>query len=154
MLELTVMSAAFVMGAAIPPKYTCMGEDVSPPLSWSKLPEGAQSVAVLCDDPDAPGGDWVHWVLFNLPPGTAKLDEGVPATPSLPNGAVQGVNDFRRAGYGGPCPPPGRPHRYRFKVFALDTKLALRPSAQKRDVVKAMEGHVLARGELMGRFGR
>ena len=154
MLELTVMSAAFVMGAAIPPKYTCMGEDVSPPLSWSKLPEGAQSVAVLCDDPDAPGGDWVHLVLFNLPPGTAKLDEGVPATPSLPNGAVQGVNDFRRAGYGGPCPPPGRPHRYRFKVFALDTKLALRPSAQKRDVVKAMEGHVLARGELMGRFGR
>ena len=81
MLELTVMSAAFVMGAAIPPKYTCMGEDVSPPLSWRKLPEGAQSVAVLCDDPDAPGGDWVHWVLFNLPPGTAKLDEGVPATP-------------------------------------------------------------------------
>ena len=152
MLSLTVLSAAFVMGAAIPPPYVC--GPVSPPLSWSKVPEGTQSIAILCDDPDAPSGDWVHWVLFNLPPDTQSLDEGLPRDPVLPNGAVQGINDYRRNGYDGPCPPPGSTHRYSFKVYALDTPLKLGPKTRKPDLVKAMEGHILAQGELTGKFGR
>jgi Raf kinase inhibitor-like YbhB/YbcL family protein len=151
MLALTVMSV-FAMGAAIPPKYCC--SPVSPPLSWSQVPDGTKSIAVLCDDPDAPGGDWVHWVFFNLPPDTQKLDEGVPRKDQLPNGAIQGMTDYGRVGYDGPCPPPGRPHRYVFKVYALDTTLDLDSSAEKPDLLKAMEGHILAQGELMGRFGR
>ena len=149
--ELAVMSA-FAMGASIPTKYCC--RPVSPPISWSAVPTGTQSVAVLCDDPDSPGGDWVHWVLFNLPPDTKKLDEGVPSTPQLPNGAIQGTTDYGRSGYDGPCPPPGRPHRYFFKVFALDAKLTLDSSATKGDLLKAMKGHILAQGQLMGKFGR
>ncbi|MBN1270611.1 MAG: YbhB/YbcL family Raf kinase inhibitor-like protein [Kiritimatiellae bacterium] len=148
MIELTVMSAAFAMGAAIPPKYCC--SQVSPPLAWGDLPPGTQSIAVLCDDPDAPAGDWVHWVIFNLPADTTKLDEGVPKSAKLPNGAVQGVNDYGRNGYDGPCPPPGARHRYAFKVFALDTRLALGPTAEKSDLLKAIKGHVLAQGELTG----
>lgn len=151
MLALTVMSV-FTMGAAIPTKYCCSA--VSPPISWGEVPAGTRSIAVICDDPDAPGGDWVHWVLFNLPPDTPKLDEGVPRKDQLPNGAIQGMTDYGRVGYDGPCPPPGRPHRYFFKVYALDTKLDLDPSAEKADVLKAMEGHILAKGELMGKFGR
>ncbi len=152
MTELTVLSAAFIMGAAIPPKYCCAA--FSPPLSWGKAPGGTQSIAILCDDPDAGGGDWVHWVLFNLPANTEKLEEGIPKRPELPNGAIQGVTDYGENGYDGPCPPPGRPHRYFFKVYALDTKLNLDSSAEKRDLLKAMQGHVLAQGQLMGKFGR
>lgn len=151
MLELTVMSV-FAMGAAIPPKYCCGA--LSPPLQWSKVPDRTQSIAVLCDDPDAPGGDWVHWVLFNLPSDTEKLEEGVPRKNKLANGAIHGMTDYGRVGYDGPCPPPGRPHRYVFKVFALDTKLDLDSSAEKSDLLKAIEGHILAKGELMGKFGR
>jgi hypothetical protein len=154
MIELTVISAAFAMGAAIPAKFTCQGQDLSPPISWTSAPTGTQGIAVLADDPDAPVGDWVHWVLFNLPPETTSLPEGVPATARLPSGAVQGMNDFRRLGYGGPCPPPGKPHRYYFKVFALDTKLNLGSNATKADLLKAMKGHVLAKGELVGTFRR
>lgn len=149
--ELTIISA-FAMGSSIPAKYGC--SRVSPPISWSAVPTGTQSVAVLCDDPDAPGGDWVHWVLFNLPPDTQKLDEGVPPKEKLPNGAIQGTTDYGRSGYDGPCPPGSRPHRYYFKVFALDTKLKLDSSATKADLVEAMEGHILAQGQLMGKFGR
>lgn len=149
--ELTIISV-FAMGSTIPAKYCC--SRVSPPISWSAVPTGTQSVAVLCDDPDAPGGDWVHWVLFNLPPDAQKLEEAVPSKPQLPNGAIQGTTDYGRPGYDGPCPPPGRPHRYFFKVFALDTKLALDSSATKADLLEAMEGHILAQGQLMGKFGR
>ena len=149
--ELTLISA-FAMGSTIPAKYCC--GHISPPLSWSAVPAGTQSIAVLCDDPDAPRGDWVHWVLFNLPPDTQKLDEGIPPTSCLPNGAVQGTTDYGRSGYDGPCPPPGRPHRYFFKVFALDTKLKLDSSATKGDLLEAMKDHILAQGQLMGKFGR
>ncbi len=151
--ELTVLSTAFVMGATIPGEFCC--STVSPPLSWSQAPAGTMSIAVLCDDPDAPGGDWVHWVLFNLPPDTQKLDQGVPKGAKLASGAIQGLNDYDANGYNGPCPPPGRgQHRYFYKVFALDAKLALGPDARKSDLLEAMEGHILAKGELMGKFGR
>ena len=149
--ELTIISA-FAMGATIPTKYCC--SRVSPPISWNAVPAGTQSIAVLCDDPDAPGGDWVHWVLFNLPPDTQKLDEGVPAKENLPNGAIQGTTDYGHSGYDGPCPPGKRPHRYFFKVFALDAKLTLDSSATKADLLAAMKGHILAQGELMEKFGR
>jgi len=154
MIELTVLSAAFVMNAMIPTKYSCQGQDVSPPISWSAAPTGTQSIAVLCDDPDAPAGDWVHWVVFNLPADASALPEAVPTKPLLPDGTTQGINDFGRVGYGGPCPPPGKTHRYFFKVFALDTKLALTSKASKKDLLKAMAGHVLAKGELIGTFRR
>jgi len=149
--ELTVMST-FAMGATIPAQYACDG--ISPPISWSAAPTGTQSIAILCDDPDAPRGDWVHWVIFNLPGDIQKLHEGVPKEPKLPNGAIQGINDYSENGYDGPCPPPGRPHRYFFKVFALDTKLTLGPNVRKSDLLKAMQGHILAQGQLMGKFGR
>jgi len=154
MLALTVLSSAFVAGAAIPPRFTCMGEDVSPHISWSKVPQETESVALICDDPDAPSGDWVHWVVFNIPPDVEKLDANVPENPTLPNGTIQGVNDFGKNGYGGPCPPPGKPHRYFFRVYALDTKLELPPSITKAQLLKAMEGHVLAKGDMAGMFGR
>jgi Raf kinase inhibitor-like YbhB/YbcL family protein len=152
-MTLTVVSA-FAMNAAMPPKYAACGDNVSPPLSWSKVPDGTKSIAIFCDDPDAPRGDWVHWVLFNLPPETAKLEAGVPKQAKLPNGAIQGVNDFPGTGYDGPYPPPGKPHRYFFKVFALDTKLNLTEKARKSDLLKAMQGHILAQGQLIGSFQR
>ena len=154
MAGLTVLSAAFVAGAPIPMPHAGGGANLSPPLAWTPAPAGTQSLAILGDDPDAPGGDWVHWVLFNLPPDTVKLDAGVPAKPALPNGAVQGLNDYARHGYAGPWPPPGKPHRYFFKVYALDAKLTLAATARKRDLVKAMQGHILAQGQLHGTFQR
>jgi Raf kinase inhibitor-like YbhB/YbcL family protein len=152
-MTLTVVSE-FAMNAAMPPKYAACGDNVSPPLSWSKVPTGTKSIAVLCDDPDAPRGDWVHWVLFNLPPETTKLEAGVPKQAKLPSGAIQGVNDFPGTGYDGPYPPPGKPHRYFFKVFALDTKLNLTEKARKSDLLKATQGHILAQGQLIGTFQR
>ena len=152
MLELAVLSAAFAMGAAIPDRYACGPH--SPPLSWSEVPAGTQSIAVLCDDPDAPVGDWVHWVVFNLAPDVRDLPENVARDAALPGGAVQGVNDYDRRGYDGPCPPPGRPHHYHFKVFALDARLALDAKARKKDLLGAMRDHVLAQGDLMGIYAR
>ena len=152
MLELAVLSAAFAMGAAIPDRYACA--PFSPPLSWSEVPAGTQSIAVLCDDPDAPVGDWVHWVVFNLAPDVRSLPENVARDAALPGGAVQGVNDYDRTGYDGPCPPPGQTHRYFYTVFALDARLALGAGARKADLVKAMRGHVLAQGSLMGTYAR
>ena len=152
MLELAVLSAAFAMGAAIPDRYAC--GPCSPPLSWSEPPAGTQSLAILCDDPDAPAGDWVHWVVFNLAPDVRALPENVARNAALPGDAVQGVNDYDRVGYDGPCPPPGRPHRYHFKVFALDARLALDTGACKADLMKAMSGHVLAQGELVATYAR
>lgn len=152
MLELAVLSAAFAMGAAVPDRYAC--GPCSPPLSWSEPPAGTQSLAILCDDPDAPAGDWVHWVVFNLAPDVRALPENVARDAALPGGAVQGVNDYDRGGYDGPCPPPGRLHRYHFKVFALDARLALDASARKADLMKAMRGHVLAQGTLVGTYAR
>lgn len=152
MLELAVLSAAFAMGGAIPDRYAC--GPCSPPLSWSEVPAGTQSIAVLCDDPDAPAGDWVHWVLFNLAPDVRSLPEHVARDAALPGGAIQGVNDYGRNGYDGPCPPPGQTHRYHFKVFALDARLDLAPASRKADLVRAMRGHVLAQGEVVGTSAR
>jgi Raf kinase inhibitor-like YbhB/YbcL family protein len=153
-MSLKVTSTAFSEGAAIPTKFTCDGEDVSPPLAWSGVPEGTRSVALISDDPDAPGRTWVHWVLYRLQADAAGLPEAVPKTDTLPNGARHGTTDFGRREYGGPCPPPGSPHRYFFKVYALDGAVDLEPGATKGDLLSAMDGHTLAQGELMGTYRR
>ncbi|MER3473797.1 MAG: YbhB/YbcL family Raf kinase inhibitor-like protein [Armatimonadota bacterium] len=152
-MDIRLTSTAFTEGGTIPRKYTCDGADVSPPLAWDNVPEGTKSFALICDDPDAPMGTWVHWVLFNLPADTRSLPEAVPPDKELPSGARQGTNDFRKIGYGGPCPPRGT-HRYYFKLYALDTLLDLPAGSSKAQLLKAMDGHVLAEGQLMGRYGR
>jgi Raf kinase inhibitor-like YbhB/YbcL family protein len=151
---LLLSSSAFADGQAIPVRYTADGEDVSPPLTWDHVPDGTHSLALICEDPDAPRGIWTHWVLFNLPANLRKLDENVPKKPTLPNGAVQGNNDFRKPGYGGPSPPPGKPHRYFFKLYALDAPLNLQPGATRQQLLDAMHGHVLDEGQVMGAYGR
>jgi len=147
-------STAFAEGQPIPVKHTGQGQDVSPPLKWTDVPPGAKSLALICDDPDAPVGTWVHWVLYGLPPTVTELPEKVPATETLPNGACQGLNDFRRVGYGGPYPPPGPAHRYFFKLYVLDAELSLKPKATKQELLRAMEGHILAQAQLMGTYRR
>jgi Raf kinase inhibitor-like YbhB/YbcL family protein len=154
-MAFTLISAAFRDETAIPAKYTCDGADVSPPLTWSDAPAGTRSFALIADDPDAPAGTWVHWVLYNLPAAISGLPENIAKVESLDlRGARQGRNDFRRPGYGGPCPPPGPAHRYFFKLYALDAPLTLKAGAQKKDVEAAMEGHVLATAQLMGTYAR
>ncbi len=153
-MALKLTSTAFQPGAAIPKKFTCDGPDVSPALAWTDAPAGMQSFALIVDDPDAPVGTWVHWVLYDLPANARELAEGVPKQEELSSGARQGRNDFRRIGYGGPCPPAGPPHRYFFKLYALDSKTNLKPGATKADLEKAMQGHILAQAELMGRYQR
>jgi len=152
-MEIKITSSAFEDGGLIPAKYTCDGADVSPPLQWDAVPEGTKSIALISDDPDAPMGTWVHWVLFNLPAQTRELPENVPTDETLPNGAKQGITDFGRVGYGGPCPPSGT-HRYFFKIYALDTELQIDTGAGKRGLLKAMEGHILRQGQLMGKYKR
>lgn len=153
-MTLDLVSSAFEDGENIPSKYTCDGSNVSPPLEWSGVPEDAKTLALICDDPDAPVGTWVHWVLYNVPAGTTSLAEGVPADEAVGGSASHGRNDFKRIGYGGPCPPRGKPHRYFFKLYALDTGLDLKPGAKKKDVEKAMKSHVLAQGQLVGVYKR
>ncbi|HEX6290663.1 MAG TPA: YbhB/YbcL family Raf kinase inhibitor-like protein [Herpetosiphonaceae bacterium] len=153
MQTMTVTSAAFSAHAAIPSQYTCDGTNISPPLAWSGAPSGTQSFALIADDPDAPRGTWVHWVLYNLPASVTQLPENIPALRSLDNGARHGTNDFRKLGYGGPCPPSGS-HRYFFKLYALDTQLSLEGGATKQQLLQAMEGHILAQGELIGTYQR
>lgn len=146
-------SSAFGAGEMIPKQYTCDGKNVSPPLSWTDIPGGTKSLALICDDPDAPGGTWVHWVLFNFPVDAAGIPEQVPPVRSLENGARQGINDFRRIGYGGPCPPGGT-HRYYFKLYALDSFLESDSGITKNELLEIMDTHILAETELMGRFRR
>jgi len=146
-------STAFSEGGTIPSQYTCDGEDLSPPLAWAGAPAGTQAFALICDDPDAPAGTWVHWVLFNLPGAAASLPQGVPPDKTLAGGGVHGTNSWRRIGYGGPCPPSGT-HRYFFKLYALDTMLNLGNNATAKDVQAAIKGHVLAEAQLMGRYAR
>jgi len=153
-MAIQLTSPAFAEGTAIPVKYTADGQDVSPPLAWSGVPEGAKSIALICDDPDAPRRTWVHWVLYGLPATVTELPEGVPTTETTPQGAKQGTNSWPRMGYGGPSPPPGKPHRYVFKVYALDIVPDLAPGAKKEGLLRAMEGHILAEGQLMGMYGR
>lgn len=153
-MEIKVTSKSFKEGEMIPAKFTCDGDDISPDIAWDKIPEGTKSFAIIADDPDAPHKTWVHWVIFNISPDKKELLEHMSSNESLLNGAKQGVNDFGKTGYNGPCPPPGNPHRYYFKVYALDSVLQLGPRAQKPDLVKAMEGHVIGHGELMGKYAR
>jgi Raf kinase inhibitor-like YbhB/YbcL family protein len=147
-------SSAFEPGTEIPKQHTCAAADQSPALTWADTPKGTKSFALIVDDPDAPGGTWVHWVLYDLPADTTQLPQGVAVDETLASGAKQGVNDFRRVGYGGPCPPPGKPHRYFFKLYALDASTNLKPRASKADVLRAIEGHVLGQAELMGTYKR
>ena len=153
-MAMEIRSSAFQNGAAIPNKHTCDADDVSPVLAWNDVPEGTRALALIADDPDAPGGTWVHWVLYDLPVATKELAEGIAKTETLDNGANQGVNDFRRVGYGGPCPPPGPPHRYFFKLYALDAPTGLKPRATKQQLLDAIKGHVLAEAQLVGRYKR
>ena len=154
MQTVELKSGAFSHGDAVPRKYTGDGENISPPLAWSAPPEGTKSWALVCDDPDAPMGTWVHWVVFNLPADTRELAENQPKDEKLSNGALQGKNDFGDIGYGGPAPPKGKPHRYFFKLYAVDTSIDLKPGATKAELLMALEGHVLAHGELVGTYQR
>ncbi len=151
---LSIVSDAFDEGAPIPTKYTCDGEDISPALTWSDPPDSTRSWALIVDDPDAPSKTWVHWLVYNLPADTRELPAAMPHDQELPGGALQGKTDFGRTGYGGPCPPPGKPHRYFFKLYALDAALNLKPGASKSRIVEEMQGHILAEGRLMGTYGR
>ncbi len=152
-MGIELFSPAFKEGELIPRKYTCDGPNLSPPLQWQNVPAGTKSLALICDDPDAPAGTWVHWVIFNLPPHLSGLPENVPPQKELPDGSLQGKNDFGQIGYGGPCPPYGI-HRYFFKIYALDIKLDLKSGATKSQLLSFMEGHILSQGQLMGRYGR
>ncbi len=147
-------SSAFQRGGDIPRKYTCDGTDLSPPLKWEGAPSGTKSFALIADDPDAPVGTWVHWVLYDLPADTKELPEGLQPSENLPQGGKQGINDFKKIGYGGPCPPPGPAHRYFFKLYALDAPTNLRPGATKQRLLEAIKGHILAETELRGRYKR
>jgi Raf kinase inhibitor-like YbhB/YbcL family protein len=147
-------SPAFRQGQPIPAAFTCDGDDRSPTLAWSGAPGETRSLALLCEDPDAPRGIWVHWVIFNLPADAVELEEAVPSLPQLPSGARQGTNDSSRLGYNGPCPPPGNPHRYFFRLYALDALLNLATGASRADLQAAMSGHILAEVSLMGTYQR
>lgn len=151
---LTVASPAFEEGEPIPTRFTADDKDLSPPLRISNVPPGTGSLALICDDPDAPSGVFVHWVIFNLPPETRDLPEGQSPFELLPGRVCQGTNDFGNSGYRGPKPPPGNAHRYFFKLYALDGKLDLEPGASKDDLVKAMKGRIKAEAQLMGTYTR
>lgn len=152
-VTMNIESPVFESNGMIPPRYTCDGADQSPPLHWTDVPPEAQSLTLIVDDPDAPGGTFVHWVVYDLPPDGDGLAEALPAGEAIPGGGVQGINDFRAIAYGGPCPPSGT-HRYMFKLYALDTRLPLPPGASKAEIVTAMDGHVLGFGELIGLYSR
>ena len=152
-MTLEITSSVFSEGEMIPTRYTCDGPDISPQLSWSGVPEDAQTLALICDDPDAPMGTWVHWVLFNIPASANGLPAEIPPEASLENGARHGTNDFRRLGYGGPCPPGGT-HRYFFKLYALNSALDLESGITKERLLEAMEGYILAEAQLMGKYKR
>ncbi len=152
-MAIIVTSSAFEEAAMIPSKYTCDGENVSPPLQWDGLPEATKSIALISDDPDAPMGVWVHWVVWNIPVDAGSLAENIPPDKVLSNGIKQGITDFQRHGYGGPCPPSGT-HRYYFKIYALDTELDVVNSSTKAELLGAMEGHIIAEGQLMGKYQR
>ena len=153
-MPFTLHSPDFANGANIPRSFTCDGEDRSPALDWSEAPPGTKTFVLIADDPDAPVGTWVHWVIYNIPASARSLPAGVEKKEQLADGSRQGRNDFRKTGYNGPCPPPGKPHRYFFKLYALSAELTLASVASKSDVERAMEGHTLGRAEWMGRYQR
>jgi Raf kinase inhibitor-like YbhB/YbcL family protein len=153
-MTISLSSTAFKEGGKIPVKYTCDGQDISPALRWDEPPQPTESLVLIVDDPDAPGGEFTHWVLFNIPVNIYQFGEGVAAQEQLENGALQGKNDFGRTGYGGPCPPSGSSHRYRFTIYALDQRLNLKAGASKKQVIDAIQGHILAQGQLTGTYQR
>jgi Raf kinase inhibitor-like YbhB/YbcL family protein len=152
-MSIQLTSVAFKEGQPIPRQYTCDGVNVSPPLEWAGVPKTAKTIAIIVDDPDAPAGTWVHWVLYNLPAENIGMVENLPATETLKAGGFQGKNDFEKIGYGGPCPPSGT-HRYFLKIYALDADLPLKAGATKAEVEKAMAGHIVGQGQLMGTYRR
>jgi len=147
-MAIQITSAAFSEGDKIPRIYTCDDQNVSPPLDWTGVPTGTVNLVLIMDDPDAPSGIWVHWVMYNLPADTTSLKQGITGS------GVDGKNDFSKLGYGGPCPPRGSNHRYYMKLYALDIRLDLKAGATKVQVESAMQGHVLGQGQLMGKYGR
>ncbi|MGB7845419.1 MAG: YbhB/YbcL family Raf kinase inhibitor-like protein [Candidatus Acidiferrum sp.] len=153
-MSLELKSPDFPAGGTIPRQFSCEGADISPALEWSAPPPATQSLALIADDPDAPMGTWVHWVVFDIPANLRTLPQSFPKNQQAADGSRQGRNDFGKIGYGGPCPPPGKPHRYYFKLYALDAKLNLKPGATKKEVESAMQGHILAHAECMGRYSR
>ena len=153
-MKFCLSTTAFEEGQPIPRRHAYDNEDLSPALQWSGVPAEAKSLALICDDPDAPVGTWVHWVIYDLPPTTAGLAENVPKSRELANGAKQGMNDYGHIGYGGPYPPPGKAHRYFFKLYALDNVPDLKPGVNCKELTRAMEGHVIAHAELMGTYQR
>lgn len=153
-MSFTLQSPSFSGGGAIPKEFTCEGSDTSPALQWTEPPVKTQSFALIADDPDAPAGTWTHWVAYDLPANLRQLPEGVPKQATLSQGGAQGINDFGKTGYGGPCPPPGKPHRYFFKLYALDSKLNLNPGSSKQQVESTMKGHILGQAELIGTYQR
>jgi Raf kinase inhibitor-like YbhB/YbcL family protein len=154
MENISISAEGFKDGTTIPDVNTCKGKDISPSLSWKGIPAGTKSIALIMDDPDAPGGIFVHWVLYNVPAVTQKLPESMPHDKNLADGSMQGMTDFGRTGYGGPCPPPGKPHRYYFKIYALDLKIKLSPGASKKQLENEMLGHIIAKGEIVGIYKR
>lgn len=152
--SMTLTSSAFTNGGPIPATFTCSGQDVSPPLSWSGTPAGTHSVALTVIDPDAPVKPFIHWLIFNLPSSTSSLAQAVPPSKKGPDGSLQGRNDFNDDGYGGPCPPPGPPHHYHFTIYAVDRSLALPGGVREPAFADAIKGHILATGELIGTFAR
>jgi Raf kinase inhibitor-like YbhB/YbcL family protein len=150
--QFQLTSAAFGYGDKIPVRFTCEGDDVSPPLQWSGAPVETRSFALIVDDPDAPRGTWIHWLLYNLPATAVELSQAVPILPEIPSGARQGRNTAGDMAYAGPCPPPGKPHRYFFRLYALDIVLSLPPGATREELEHAMEQHIVAQGTLMGTY--
>ena len=153
MKKIVVTSSAFGEGDRIPSDFTCDGVNMSPPIEWSGVPANTGSLAVIVDDPDAPSGNWVHWLVYDLPPDLTQLPSGISAGEKLSIGGLQGHTDFGKTGYRGPCPPSGE-HRYFFKVYALDAMLRLKSGASKQELSQAMQGHILAGGVLMGKYAR
>ncbi|MCM8813074.1 MAG: YbhB/YbcL family Raf kinase inhibitor-like protein [Candidatus Omnitrophica bacterium] len=151
-MAMDLKSAAFREGGMIPVQYTGQGKDMSPPLSWSAVPKDTKSFALICDDPDAPMGTWVHWVIYAIPAAQRELNEGIAQSATLPDGILQGKNDFGNFGYGGPLPPPGKPHRYFFKLYALDAAIPLSAGMEKAAVEKALKGHILGEARLIGTY--
>jgi len=150
--QVQLTSPAFAYGEKIPFRFTCEGDDVSPPLEWSGAPVETRSFALICEDPDAPRGTWVHWLLYNVPAGAVELKQAVPTLPETPSGARHGCNTAGDMAYAGPCPPPGKPHRYFFRLYALDIMLNLPPGASREELEQAMEQHILGQGTLMGTY--
>lgn len=151
--DFKLKSSDFENGKPIPSKFTCDSDNISPELFWENMPKGTKSFALIADDPDAPSKTWVHWVIYNIPSNVTKLERDFPKDPKLPDGTTQGITDFKRIGYGGPCPPSGT-HRYYFKLYALNRKLDLKEGASKEELLSAMEDNIISQTELMGTYKR